>query len=283
MSLFKRKMKILTSPYKRNTIYSSMKEQEMLSTIINELNEIFIKEHNLGRTMSRIRNSLVKQIKLRKQSATKIYNHLSGNHESKPELTCLLGWFNLRAIGTNQNLDEAFNLFTKSASQHYALGQFYLAICYEQEIGIAKDELMALFWYQKAAENGETSAQVNLGLEYELGTNIEKDYNMATKWYQKAAENGHLIAMYNLGRMYEHGFGVEKNFDKAFKFMNLSAQSGYPNAALLLGNYYLNGKGCISNLDLAFKYFKIASKKNVVGAQYVLAIAYEEGQGKKEL
>jgi TPR repeat protein len=134
MSLLKKKVKQYTSLYKCNTIYSLMKEQEILSTIINELNEVFIKEHSLGRTTPEIRNSLVKHIKLRKQSATKIYNHLLGTHEGKPELTCLLGWFNLRAIGTGtlENLDEAFNLFTKSASQNYALGQFYLAICYEQ-------------------------------------------------------------------------------------------------------------------------------------------------------
>ncbi|GBC26197.2 kinase-like domain-containing protein [Rhizophagus irregularis DAOM 181602=DAOM 197198] len=49
------------------------------------------------------------------------------------------------------------------------------------------DQFKALYWYQKAAENGNENAQYNLGLCYENGNGVEKNEETAFYWYQKAA------------------------------------------------------------------------------------------------
>jgi hypothetical protein len=49
---------------------------------------------------------------------------------------------------------------------------------------------MAVYWYTKAAEQGNALAQHNLGLCYKYGRGTEKDIDKAIEWITKAAEKG---------------------------------------------------------------------------------------------
>ena len=49
---------------------------------------------------------------------------------------------------------------------------------------------MAVYWYTKAAEQGNDLAQHNLGLCYKYGRGTEKDLDKAIEWITKAAEKG---------------------------------------------------------------------------------------------
>ncbi len=44
-----------------------------------------------------------------------------------------------------------------------------------------------MFWYRKAAEQGEDGAQFNLGLLYDNGRGVAQDYVQAYMWYYLAA------------------------------------------------------------------------------------------------
>jgi TPR repeat protein len=46
---------------------------------------------------------------------------------------------------------------------------------YADGTGVAKDEVEAVKWYRKAAEQGVVQAQTNLGLCYAKGTGVAKD------------------------------------------------------------------------------------------------------------
>ncbi len=69
----------------------------------------------------------------------------------------------------------------------------------------AGDNTLALYWYRKAAANGDVEKQKKLGLIYYYGEGVSQDYAEAVKWYRKAAEQGHAEAQYHLGDMYEKG------------------------------------------------------------------------------
>jgi TPR repeat protein len=56
-----------------------------------------------------------------------------------------------------------------------------------------------LYWYQKAADQGDAKAQSNLGVMYNFGEGVLKDYKQAVYWYQKAADQGYAGAQYDLG------------------------------------------------------------------------------------
>ena len=59
-------------------------------------------------------------------------------------------------------------------------------------------------------------AQNVLGRLYEKGEGAEKNLYEVFYWYQKAAENGDSNAQYNFALLYHRGEETEKNLEKAF-------------------------------------------------------------------
>ena len=62
---------------------------------------------------------------------------------------------------------------------------------YREGKGVAKDGNQAVYWYRKAADQGDEDGQYGLGLMYEDGKGVAKDYKQAVYWYRKAADQGH--------------------------------------------------------------------------------------------
>lgn len=60
-------------------------------------------------------------------------------------------------------------------------------------------------YYIMAAEKDHPRAQYLLGEAYETGQGLEKDCSRALYWYKKAADNGELLAMDRLGQIYSGG------------------------------------------------------------------------------
>ena len=58
----------------------------------------------------------------------------------------------------------------------------------EGTFGVAKDEVEAVKWYRKAAEQNYADAQAYLGACYLYGQGVVKDEAEAVKWFRKAAE-----------------------------------------------------------------------------------------------
>src|SRR6266705_621851 len=61
-------------------------------------------------------------------------------------------------------------------------------------LGLAKDEVEAVKWYRKAAEQNLAVAQCDLGFCYGGCNGLAKDYVEAVKWYRKAAEQNYAKA-----------------------------------------------------------------------------------------
>jgi hypothetical protein len=59
---------------------------------------------------------------------------------------------------------------------------------YRNGIGTAKDDVLAAYWFLKAAEQGNNNAQFNLGRMYNQGQGVPQDYGASVEWYRKAAE-----------------------------------------------------------------------------------------------
>ena len=77
--------------------------------------------------------------------------------------------------------------------------------------GVAKDQVEAVKWYRKAAEQNYADAQNNLGLRYANGEGVAKDPVEAVKWFRKAAEQNHAKAQYNWASPTPNGEGVAKD------------------------------------------------------------------------
>ncbi len=121
---------------------------------------------------------------------------------------------------------EAVKWFRKAAEQNDAAAQFYLGFCYDKGQGVAQDYVEAVKWFRKAAEQNIAEAQFNLGLRYDNGQGVAKDYVEGYKWYRKAAERNDALAQYNLGVCYANGQGVAKDYVEGYKWWLLAAGQG---------------------------------------------------------
>jgi len=61
---------------------------------------------------------------------------------------------------------------------------------YNNGEGVLRDDKQAVYWYKKAAEQGNARAQHNLGMRYIYGEGVIKSYKNAAKWIRAAYENG---------------------------------------------------------------------------------------------
>ena len=66
------------------------------------------------------------------------------------------------------------------------MAQYCLGVLYANGIGIEQSYTEAIYWYQKAAEQGLAVAQYSLGVAY---YNV-RYYTQAIYWWEKACENG---------------------------------------------------------------------------------------------
>src|SRR5206468_6802374 len=63
------------------------------------------------------------------------------------------------------------------------------------------------------ADKGDAKAQYELGAAFLLGTlGVAKDEVEAVKWFRKAAEQNYAFAQFMLGACYHDGQGVTKNY-----------------------------------------------------------------------
>ena len=160
------------------------------------------------------------------------------------------------------------------AGEQYALG------CkYDIGQGVERNDVLAVKWYRKAAEQGHTMSQFNMGCMYQLGRGVEQDYTQAAKWFKKAAGQGHAVAQFNLGVMYGKGQGVEQNDELSAEWHRRAAEQGDMDSQLQLGVKYNLGRGVPQDDIQSVYWFRRAAEQGQYVAQYNLGIMYELGRG----
>jgi hypothetical protein len=119
-----------------------------------------------------------------------------------------------------------------------AEAQYSLANSYAMGQGVAQDNVEAVKWYRKAAEQGHVEAQLILGRMYFNGDGVPENAVETLKWVRKAAEQGYAKAQIVLANMYDIGQGVPKDYVAAYMWLNLAAAQGNEGAK--------KGKGILS-------------------------------------
>ena len=97
--------------------------------------------------------------------------------------------------------------------------------------GCERNYSQALYWYHKAADEGNMYSKNSLGLCYLNGNGVPKDEDTAVEWFRDAYDSGSPEGAYNLAECYYAGIGVSKNVDKALKYWDEAAKLGHPSAS----------------------------------------------------
>jgi TPR repeat protein len=102
-----------------------------------------------------------------------------------------------------------------------------------------KEEGFKLFL--RSAELGYQLAQNNVGMLYTRGEGCQKDDEQCLRWTRLASDSGVAYAQYSLGTLYKSGMaGVTIDRGEAYKFFKLSADQGYlPSSFEIAGSEFL--------------------------------------------
>ncbi len=91
--------------------------------------------------------------------------------------------------GVEENNQEAFRWYAKSAAQGYAKAEYHLGRCYHKGKGTEKDMEKAVFYYAKAVKQDNAEAQLALGKCYLKGKGVAVDKKKARSLVSKAVHN----------------------------------------------------------------------------------------------
>ncbi len=199
---------------------------------------------------------------------------------------------------------QAFSWYQKAAELGHAKAQFKLGLCYEEEKGTNKDYEKALYWYEKAkeqgideagaahkelllkieAEKGDAEAQYELALSYYKGNKGKKHLYKALVFFEKAAEQGHTKAQFMTGKFYEEGWGTARDISKAISWYEIVAEQGDSEAAQRI---VILKEEAEQNVPVIKKHLKrlkkVAEENNIDVDKYYEQIKNTAEQGNKEI
>ena len=112
--------------------------------------------------------------------------------------------------------------------------QASLGVMYRNGQGIPKDDAQAVFWFQKAADQGLATAQGYLGYMYLEGGGVKHDDAAGAAWMLKAAQQGVPWAQYSIGFLYDNARGLPHDAETALEWYRKAADNGNSDAKLLL-------------------------------------------------
>ena len=193
---------------------------------------------------------------------------------------------------------EAVKWYRKAAEQGHAEAQYALGSCYQrsivdvplQRLGNVMsnfftgnplslerniNNVMAVRWYRKAAQQMHVRARYELGKMYECGNGVTQDFAEAAKWYLKAAMAGNSDAQFDVGNLFDLGRGVPRDHTEAFKWFSKSAEQGRNQAQHSIGIMYAEGAGVSKDYVQAYMWLFLAETReddDYGGGRYVEAI-----------
>jgi TPR repeat protein len=167
----------------------------------------------------------------------------------------------------------------RAAEQGDATAQNYLAVRYENGVGVAQDVRIAAMWFRRAADQGLPEAQFRLGQLCKTGNGVPQSARLALMWWQKAALGGHALAQDSLAEAYASGDGVAQDYQAARRWWEKAALNNIAGANTRLGWLYENGHGVPVDLHAALNWYRKAAAQGDINGQIQLALMYEHGKG----
>ena len=133
----------------------------------------------------------------------------------------------MRGLGVEADWNKVYELRKVAAEAGIANSQVNLGYCYAKGKGTYQSDSSAIYWYEKAAEQGNDLAMHNLGLHY-YG---KRDAINAKLWLEKAIELGNVNAMFDLGDCYRY---LLLSAREAGKWYEKAARNGHVEALAAL-------------------------------------------------
>ena len=186
-------------------------------------------------------------------------------------------------------MSESIKNLLKKAEQGDAQSQFLAGMVFEKGLGIEKDIVQALVWYQKAMDQGHREAKgqfekltgsTQKTTSQPAGQKTMKEVldeagkNGSAEDQQRIAQSAYMMARMSLSGTGPDGMPVEKNARAAFEYMQYAAEYGLPEAQCDLALLYSEGIGTAKDNYKAFEWFRKSADQGYALAMHNVAAYY---------
>lgn len=179
------------------------------------------------------------------------YNPCARNHA--------MLYYDGRVLIEQGKIEEGIPMLRKAAEHSNGDAQSYLAKCYEEGVGVPKNDAEALKWYKRAAEQQNAEGLYHLALRYRDGNGVPKDEKEAFYLMRVAANLALPDASNALGVFYATGVGTEIDMKKAVS--RFREAQGHPKAQFNLALCYLHGEGVEEDREKAIELLQVAAEQ----------------------
>ena len=124
---------------------------------------------------------------------------------------------NKRTVSALENINNGYVQYgcdelKKAAAANALAAQFYVAICYENGIGMEKDLTQSFRMYRKAAERGLPDAMYHLAIFYRNGVVVSKDTTRENEWIRRYNQKGGKFILPDFIQIYNEGLKHPENY-----------------------------------------------------------------------
>ena len=181
--------------------------------------------------------------------------------------------------GTDDDLARGLALMRRSAQAGNRDGRYWLAHCYDRNIGVEGKEDSAFVLYSQLAAEGDSMAMLQTAIALDLGRGTAPDTARALTLYRQAGDRGVSNGYAFLAEFYSNGQYVPQNYDSAFALLQRAYALGGNNtiAAAALAAAYLNGYGTAPDTAAALPYLYHAAQGGHPWAMGLLGDYYNYG------
>jgi SEL1 protein len=166
-------------------------------------------------------------------TAVKLYKAVAEKGDWGNALTQALEYFH------NDESDKAILLYEKLAHRGFEMAQHNAAWMYDsnkQSNALARNDTEryanALYYYRRAAEQGNSNAHLKLGDYYYYGHGgVTVDFEKAASYYRFASGMKNSQATFNIGLLHQFGQGVPQDLHLAKRYYDMSLEDN-PDAFL---------------------------------------------------
>ena len=157
--------------------------------------------------------------------------------------------------------ESAYKLLYPLAVEGNVTAQDSVGTMLCEGLGVGKDEIQAVSWYEKAADQGFAKSQYALGTMYVNGQGVERDLQKGLSYivkaaqqglviaqqdayalYYKVAQDGNVGAYHNVAYMCLKGWAGDVDPNDCVKLLETAAQNGFTKSASALAQIYSEGK-----------------------------------------
>ncbi len=153
-----------------------------------------------------------------------------------------IGEMYLSGFGTEADEQQGINWIAIAAGHNNAIAQDIMGHYYHH----LDDYESAIYWFSKAANNGDNDGKANLAMAYLYGKGgLVKNPQKALRWMLAAAQGNHPAAQWEIAKAYFDGhkgdFDIDCDSNQFVYWTRRAAENGVAEAQCYLGRIYLEG------------------------------------------